>query len=130
VISSTHRFHGHTSLSYAYLRGKTQRSSKMSLKFVQNSHRTSYRAAVVVSRKVHKSAVKRNRIRRRIYAQIHANEGLINAPYDLVFTVYDDSIAEMPAAELSKLITEQLEKADVLKVTEPPHAIVKKVAKE
>jgi ribonuclease P protein component len=72
----------------------------MSLKYTDRGNKKGYRAAVVVSRKVHKSAVTRNRIRRRIYEIIRrANSELIERK-DLVLTVFSERVADMDNDEL------------------------------
>ncbi len=116
MIARTHRFHGYNSLNWAYRRGQAVRDSKIALKYAINSKRSSYRAAVVVSRKVSKSAVVRNRIRRRIYEVIRECEPQIKDSYDLIFSVYSDSIAELPYSELKQLIVNQLRQAQVVEV--------------
>ena len=70
-----------------------------------------YRMAVVVSRKTHKSAVVRNRIRRRIYEIIRNNDDQIKSGTDLVFTVYSDQVAELEPQKLTKIVLELLQKA-------------------
>jgi len=70
----------------------------------------------VVSRKVSKSAVVRNRLRRRIYEIVRENAAQIVQPYDFVFTVYDESIAELSHANLKKMILDQLMRAGALSV--------------
>lgn len=102
MLAKSHRFHGHNSLRYVYQKGTTVRTPLISLKFVLNSRRKTYRAAVVVSRKVNKSAVVRNRIRRRIYEAIRLEE--VNEPYDLIFTVFSDKMATMEKAALQETI--------------------------
>ena len=68
MISVRHRFHGYGSLRTVYQRGQTVRGPAITLKYrYRGPQRQPYRVAVVVSRKVHKSAVVRNRIRRRLY---------------------------------------------------------------
>lgn len=86
----------------------------MSIKSAINQRRSTYRSAVVVSKKVSKSAVVRNRIRRRIYEQIRLLETQINKPYDIVITVYNDQLAEVPIAELQKQLNSQLKLAKIL----------------
>ncbi|HUD10566.1 MAG TPA: ribonuclease P protein component [Candidatus Saccharimonadales bacterium] len=130
MIGSTHRFHGHSGLRYVYQHGQTVRSPQLLLRYVRNDRQPGYRAAVVVSRKVHKSAVKRNRIRRCIYAAVQAREVQLGRPYDLVFTVLHEELGDTPANELHKLVYAQLQKAGVLDEAPPPHAIVKKAEKE
>lgn len=114
MISSEHRFHGYGSLRYVYNRGKTVRSQFLSLRYVENRRRSEYRAAVVVSRKVHKSAVIRNRIRRRVYEALRQYEPRIKSPYDLVFTVYSEQVADMDTEALQRLVGAQLQKAGIV----------------
>jgi ribonuclease P protein component len=110
-----------------YQRGQTVRAPLVSLRYIRNTRQSDYRLAVVVSRKVSKSAVVRNRVRRRLYEIVRTNATRIAAPYDLVFTVYDEQAATMSHATLQKLALGQLEKAGVLdnQITpETDHAIV------
>ena len=113
MIDKIHRFQGHGSLRFVYQKGETIRGPHCALKFIFNKRRRTFRMAVVVSRKVHKSAVVRNRIRRRIYEIVRTESHRINRPYDLVLTAYSDSLAEMPSAQLRQVILEKLEKAQV-----------------
>jgi ribonuclease P protein component len=117
MIHQTHRFHGRSSLRFAYQRGKTLRTSYFSLRYVLNNRRTTYRLAVVVSRKVSKSAVVRNRIRRRIYEVVRQIDGGLIAPIDLVISVYSTELATISHEDLMTLIREQFEKAEALQVT-------------
>ena len=114
MIAKTHRFHGLTSLRLVYGRGQTVRGSALAVKYMLNPRRRAFRAAVVVSRKTNKSAVVRNRIRRRIYEIIRELQRRITAPYDIVISVYSDQVASMPADELRALVVGQLQKAAVL----------------
>ncbi len=83
----------------------------MTLKYVDRPADKPYRAAVVVSRKVHKSAVTRNRIRRRLYEIIRLADPQLTGNRDLVLTVFSDRVAEMEAAELRALVEDLLNKA-------------------
>jgi len=114
MLSRTHRFHGYNSLNWAYRQGKSARDSKLSLKYALNPRRNTYRAAVVVSRKVSKSAVVRNRIRRRTYEVIREMGPEINNNYDLIFSVYSDSLADLPYLELKQLVIERMRQARVI----------------
>lgn len=106
MISRKHRFHGYGSLKYVYQNGKTVRGPLTALKFTTNPRRNDFRLAVVVSKKVNKSAVVRNRIRRRVYEA--ARRQLIdNQPYDLVLTVFSEQLATMSPAELDELLSSQ-----------------------
>lgn len=113
MINRAHRFHGYGSLRYVYRNGKTVRSAAISLKYSPNPKRDSYRLAVVVSRKVNKSAVVRNRIRRRLYEAVRALEDKISAPYDIVLTVFHDTVVEIPADKLSEQIKNLLQEAGI-----------------
>lgn len=113
MISRTHRFHGFNSLRHVYARGQTVRSPLLSVKYIFNNKRRSYRLAVVVSRKVHKSAVVRNRIRRRIYEVLRRRESALIQPYDIVITVFSDQIATAAAADLGTMIDDQLRRAGI-----------------
>ena len=114
MISREHRFVGRTSLKYVYKNGRVVRGSYFSIRYAPNARCQSYRAAVVVSRKISKSAVKRNRIRRRIYEVIGKLEAQIVAPYDIVVTVFKESTSDLPPADLEKQVKSQLKSARVL----------------
>jgi ribonuclease P protein component len=114
MISNKHRFHGHNSLRYVYAHGKTVRSTVLGIRVAENSHRSLYRCAVVVSKKISKSAVRRNRIRRRIYEIIRKNEPIMSLSADIVVTVYSDTVATMPADELETTIIKLLKQAKII----------------
>jgi len=114
MVSRAHRFHGYGSLRRVYQGGKTTRGPLFSIKSVLNEKRQAYRVAVVVSRKVSRSAVDRNRIRRRVYEAVRQVEEAILRPYDIVITVFQDSLLALPVNELSKQVKTQLESAGVL----------------
>lgn len=117
MIHKTHRFHGHGSLQYVYRHGQTVRGPLCALRFVPNTHRDTYRLAVVVSKKVSKSAVVRNRIRRRLYEVVRGLEGRIATPYDMVLTVFTEAMATMPADQLQRAVHAQLKQARIIGAT-------------
>lgn len=114
MIARTHRFHGYGSLRYTYQHGKTIRGPLCAIRFIKNSRRTSYRMAVVVSKKVSKSAVVRNRIRRRLYEAVRRQEAKITEPYDIILTVFSEQLAELTAPEIDRLIHAQLKQAGII----------------
>jgi ribonuclease P protein component len=114
MIARQHRFHGLGSLKFVYSKGGSVRSRDCTLKYILNTRRKSYRAAVVVSRKVNKSAVVRNRIRRRIYEALRDNEPHIQEPYDIVISVFSESIADIPVSDVNKIVKTLLTQADIL----------------
>lgn len=70
--------------------------------------------AVVVSRKVEKSAVGRNRLRRRLYEAVRALEGNIDGPYDIVFTVFSNDLLAESAQALNRQVKGQLSAAGII----------------
>ena len=111
MLKRANRFHGHNSLNWAYKNGRSIRDPKITLKYAQNPRRNSYRAAVVVSRKVSKSAVVRNRIRRRVYECFREQAKDIKGGADLIFQVYSEEVASMPHNELKQLVDRLLSEA-------------------
>lgn len=111
MITRLHRFHGLGSLSFVYKKGSTVRGPLFALRFAPNNRQQQYRVAVVVSRKVHKSAVVRNRIRRRLFAIIREELPTNLQPYDLVFTVFSDRVADVESSELRQAVVSVIQKA-------------------
>lgn len=91
------------------------RGPLFAVKALANPRRDAYRAAVVVSRKVSKSAVTRNRMRRRLYAALQRLSGDFTGPNDIVITVFSDTVSQMPAAELNGQLKKQLKELEIVK---------------
>jgi ribonuclease P protein component len=115
MISRTNRFHGYNSLRHVYRQGKIARGALFAVKAMPNPRRQSYRVAVVVSRKVNKSAVARNRIRRRLYEFSRELSPAITEPHDIVITVFHDTVADTPAAQLKAQLKKQFKDAGIIK---------------
>lgn len=115
MIASSFRFHGHNSLRYVYSNGKAVRSQLFTLKYVPNTHRTHPRFSVVVSKKVIKSAVGRNRIRRRIYEYLRLHTPQLNAVYDVVVICTSAELRDLPSAQLYAQLDQMLQKASLYK---------------
>lgn len=113
MFNRSHRFHGHNSLNFTYKQGKAVRSQAITLRYAKNTRRDTYRVAVVVSKKVSKSAVTRNRIRRRVYEAVRAYAPAIHEPYDLIYMVYSEDVATIPAAQLQSTVAGLLNKAGI-----------------
>lgn len=111
MLSARHRFHGHGSLQAVYRNGQAVRGPLMSLKYVSRRSNKGYRVAVVVSKKVHKSAVTRNRIRRRIYEIIRQAGEELTTGKDLIITVFSERTAELGSSELTSMTEDLLKKA-------------------
>lgn len=115
MINRAHRFHRRNAIRAVYRNGHSVRANQIALKIMRNNRSESYRAAVVVSRKVHKSAVLRNRIRRRIYEALRTFEPQILQPYDLIFIVYSDEFATIDYARLHETIGSLLKSGGAVK---------------
>ena len=114
MISQNNRFHGFNSLRHVYRQGLTVRGPLFAIKYLPNPRRKSYRLAIVVSRKVNKSAVARNRIRRRLYEAARLLAPGMRQPYDIVITVFSDGVSEVDHKELSAQLKRQLSEAGIL----------------
>lgn len=114
MISREHRFHGLGSLRNTYTRGGVVRGRDIMLRYQLHPKRKTYRAAVVVSKKVSKSAVVRNRIRRRIYEVIRMSEPNIDRPYEFIFMVFSDQFTDLTAARLDSIVTGLMKKAGII----------------
>lgn len=112
MLSKKYRFHSRGGVRYVYQHGKTVRSSNMSLVFVPNT-RGFTRVAVVVSKKVMKSAVGRNRIRRRVYEAIRINFDDVPKKMDYIFVVFSKDVAKMKFRDLEKKLGELITEAKV-----------------
>ena len=69
--------------------------------------------AVVVSKKVVKSAVKRNRIRRRVYEALRLNFDFVPKEHDYIFVMFSKEILDIPFSELEKRLGELVAEAKV-----------------
>jgi ribonuclease P protein component len=115
MISRKNRFHGYNSLRNVYRRGQISRGALFAVKALDNPRRQNYRLAVVVSRKVDKSAVARNRIRRRLYEISRELGGQINQPHDIVITVFHNTVLETPHQELTGQLKKQFKELGLIK---------------
>ena len=115
MLSFQNRFHGHGSLRYVYKNGAAQRSHLVTVKYISNPHRKHSRFSVVVSKKVHKGAVGRNRIRRRIYEVIRAELPALKPSYDVAVIVFSSEIMTMPAKELKDTLRQLFSQAALYK---------------
>ncbi|HSX53081.1 MAG TPA: ribonuclease P protein component [Patescibacteria group bacterium] len=122
MLTKSHRFHGYGSLRSVYRQGRTVRSPMLALRFSKNENRATWRCAVVVAKKVSRSAVTRNRIRRRLYEAVRTESANLNGSYDLVLTVFSEQLATSPADELQQAVTKLLDQAGL--ITKTTHAII------
>lgn len=110
MISQKYRFHSRGGVNHVYRVGKTIRTPTVSLVYTPNE-RGMQRFGVVISKKVLKSAVGRNRIRRRIYEAMRLELPEFTEPMDCLFIIYSKSIATMSFRELRRFIRELLDRS-------------------
>lgn len=113
MLSKKYRFHSRGGVRYTYQNGKTIRGAKISLVFADNS-RNKQRYAVVVSKKILKSAVGRNRIRRRVYEAIRLELPKIQKPVDCIFIINSKEILDTDFKDIQKNIRDLLKEANIL----------------
>ena len=113
MIGSKLRFHGHGSLRYLYKNSDAVRSRLFTLRIITNPHRKSSRFAIVVSKKVHKSAVGRNRIRRRTYEIVRQEQPFFNKTCDAALIVTNSEVLSISHDELVTMIRELFVQAGV-----------------
>lgn len=108
MLTHKQRFHGHGSLRYLFSKGKSVRSRHLQLRYVTNKTRLHSRFAVVVSKKVSKRAVYRNRIRRRIFEVIRTEFTDLDTAWDVSITVFSSEAITLPADELKAEVMQLL----------------------
>lgn len=113
MLSGKNRFRGLGSVRRVYKNSQSIRGQQLALRY-QKTNRSNFRVAIVVSKKVEKSAVKRNKIRRRIYENVRTNASRINQPHDLIISVFSPLVGSMPANELNQAVEDLLKKANVI----------------
>ena len=113
MIPARLRFHGHGSLRFLHKNAETHRSRYFAVKIIKNPHRKLSRLAVIVSKKTHKSAVGRNRIRRRMYEIVRLEFPRINGVYDIAIIVISGEVLGAEYTELTESLRESLVEAGV-----------------
>lgn len=113
MIPFKYRFHGHNSLRYVYKNGQAVRCRLLTIKYTKNPHRKQSRVAVVISKKILKSAVGRNRIRRRIYEYIRVRLPKINESHDIVFIISSSELLNMPYTEMISQLDQLFEQINI-----------------
>ncbi|MBQ3326060.1 ribonuclease P protein component [Candidatus Saccharibacteria bacterium] len=112
MLSKKYRFHSRGGVRFTYKHGKTIRGAVISLVYNDNSKGFT-RFAVVVSKKVEKTAVGRNRIRRRMYEAIRliTKDNDRFSKRDYIFVVYKKDVLTMDFEELKIAVNSLLEQS-------------------
>ena len=108
MLPKRHRFHGRAALRRVFQNGVSQRSRIIIAKYTTSAPTRPTRVAVVVSKKIYKSAVKRNRIRRRIFNIVRHDMKQHLQGFDIVLTVISPDALVMTHQQLSLEITKLL----------------------
>lgn len=114
MISQKYRFHGHASLKYLLANGINIRGNILSIKIVDNSRRKYSRVAIIISKKVLKHAMDRNRARRRLYEIVRPMINDFNRTVDLAVIIYKPNVITAPHDELVAEVNKCLQKAELL----------------
>ncbi len=120
MLTKKNRFHGHGSLAYLYRNGTAVRSHLLTIKYLANPRRKHSRVSVVISKKVHKSAVGRNRIRRRVYEIIRHELPKFTTNYDLTVIIISGEAIMTTHEELATTIHDLLRQTPVYN---PPRVV-------
>lgn len=106
MIPFKNRFHGHNSLRFVYKNGQAVRTRLVTIKVVPNQHRKQTRIAVVVSKKIFKKAVQRNRVRRQIYEYVRTRILKDQNTYDIAIIVSSGEILTTPHNEMIEMLNQ------------------------
>ena len=115
MIEKKFRFHGHGSLSYLHRNGAVVHLKPFTFKYVKNKFRKNPRIAVVVSKKVLKNSVGRNRIRRRIYEHIRPLIEKMNGNYDIAIIVTSSEVINLESKELTAYLKQAMVETGIYK---------------
>lgn len=110
MLKKQQRFHGSRAITRLYKKSTNTRGRLLGVRFRPCPPGT-LKAAVIVSRKIHKSAVIRNRIRRRIYEQLRLGFESGQISGEMAITVFDVRVATLSTAQLANEINSLLKKA-------------------
>ena len=114
MIAKENRFIGNKSIERLYKTSRPVRSGPFNIR-AKKSNIDNYRLAVVVSKKVSKSAVVRNRIRRRIFEcfrKVYSQSPSV-AGREIIITVFDESVASAEAENIERQMKKLLQKAGI-----------------
>ncbi len=124
MLAQKNRFHGHHSLDLVYRNGFSLSLDNVGLRYLNTGPTSVTRGAVVISKKVAKSAVSRNRIRRQIYELIRLNLDNFKQPVSLIITIHHEKVLQLTPNKLKALILNLFIKSNLIDQNTSKHAIV------
>ena len=121
MLQKANRFHGSRAIRRLYSGSGSVRTARLGLRYrTASSKGAGFRVAVVVSRKVSKSAVVRNRIRRRVYELMRVEHApRLPKGTELLITVFDASLAAAPPETVRRELSQLLQKARLTAPLQP-----------
>jgi ribonuclease P protein component len=112
MLAYKNRFHNRGRIKYVHAHGNNIGGQKIGLVVLETPHhKTDSRFAIIVSKKILKSAVGRNRIRRRLYEVIHLQLPQITTKADVLVRVYSKDVIDTPHQELATEVAKLFKKA-------------------
>lgn len=114
MIPQKNRFIGNKPIERVYKTTRPHRAGAFNIR-VKKGNNAEYKLAVVVSKKVNKSAVVRNRIRRRVFECVRTNLGTRSnlTGHEVIITVFDESVAKYEQSRLDKELNQLFSKAGI-----------------
>lgn len=109
MLKLENRFKGNRQIMTIIKKGQSVYGQSAKLKYLKNENQRNSKFSVIVSKKVSKKAVIRNRIRRRIYNNLKLNH-LSNRGMFALF-IYSDKFFYIKNLELTTIINELFNKA-------------------
>jgi ribonuclease P protein component len=103
MLASRHRFHGRKNVQALLRSSKRIKIDGLDLRFIIKTNQPT-RLAVVVSKKIFKSAVKRNRIRRRLFAMYARSLDKLPSGLQLIIFVRDPELLKVSSETIAKLV--------------------------
>jgi ribonuclease P protein component len=103
MLASRHRFHGRKNVQALLRSSKRMKIDGLDLRFIIKPSQPT-RLAVVVSKKIFKSAVKRNRIRRRLFAVYAHSFDRLPRGLQLIIFVRDPELLEVSIESIVELV--------------------------
>ena len=112
MLAPSNRLRDRRAIAQVMRRGRFASDRSVMVKTLAN-HLGYSRAMVVVSKKVSKKAVVRNRLRRRVAGLLAAEWATVAPGYDIVVTVRDN-VVEVSAPELAQPVISTLRQAKLI----------------
>lgn len=100
MLAAKYRFHGYGALKFLFGHGKTYRFKSLSIRTAKNTRREHSRVAVVISKKVIKSAPRRNQVRRRVFEVIRLDWEQVLPGHDILISIYDPHFLDISHDQL------------------------------